>query len=256
MLKKLVKYGNSNALVLDKALLELLNISEGSVVKIKTDGISLIITPQNAQEKEEISKTIVPYDLMIKANTETMVQSSKDPKQMQIYMDELRKIEAKYTNHLQEQYAKTDYFNKFSILSEKYKNNIASDNIMNPEFLKESKALLLECAPIYAQIEQEYRDVTEKYAPIESKTITQSTDHWFNYSEFKKIHEKYAHLSEPIKKLQENPEYINELVLLSEKYLIDKKSPEYIEESQKLMSKYIPEWGTYQEEIKNAVRAK
>ena len=45
MLKKLVRYGNSNALVLDKAILELLNISEGSVVKISTDGKSIILTP-------------------------------------------------------------------------------------------------------------------------------------------------------------------------------------------------------------------
>jgi antitoxin component of MazEF toxin-antitoxin module len=58
MLKKNVKYGNSSALILDKALLELLNIAEGSVVKIKTDGISLIITPQNMLVKETISPTI------------------------------------------------------------------------------------------------------------------------------------------------------------------------------------------------------
>jgi antitoxin component of MazEF toxin-antitoxin module len=60
MLKKLVKYGNSNALVLDKALLELLNITEGSVVKIKTDGVSLIITPQDAVAPEQVSKTVSP----------------------------------------------------------------------------------------------------------------------------------------------------------------------------------------------------
>jgi len=46
MLKKLVKYGNSNALIFDKAILELLDIEEGSVLKIKTDGKSIILTPQ------------------------------------------------------------------------------------------------------------------------------------------------------------------------------------------------------------------
>jgi antitoxin component of MazEF toxin-antitoxin module len=45
MLKKLIKYGNSNALVLDKALLEILNIKEGGIVKISTNGKSLIISP-------------------------------------------------------------------------------------------------------------------------------------------------------------------------------------------------------------------
>ena len=59
MLKKLIKYGNSNALVLDKALLELLNISEGATVKIKTDGHSLIISPaiEAPAQKQAISTT-------------------------------------------------------------------------------------------------------------------------------------------------------------------------------------------------------
>src|SRR4029077_1240225 len=47
MLKKLVKYGNSTALVLDRAILELLNMKEGALVKLKTDGTSLIITPEH-----------------------------------------------------------------------------------------------------------------------------------------------------------------------------------------------------------------
>ncbi|HBL98817.1 TPA: hypothetical protein DDZ86_04205 [Candidatus Dependentiae bacterium] len=46
MLKKIVKLGHSNALVLDKAIMELLNMSEGSLVKLTTDGKSLTITPQ------------------------------------------------------------------------------------------------------------------------------------------------------------------------------------------------------------------
>jgi antitoxin component of MazEF toxin-antitoxin module len=45
MLKKLVKYGNSTALVLEKPLLELLEMEEGGYVKITTDGKSLTLTP-------------------------------------------------------------------------------------------------------------------------------------------------------------------------------------------------------------------
>lgn len=55
MLKKLVKYGNSNALVFDKAILELLNIKEGSIVKISTDGKTLTITPQDNESGETVS---------------------------------------------------------------------------------------------------------------------------------------------------------------------------------------------------------
>lgn len=45
MIKKLSKYGNSFAILIDKPILELLNISEGTQLKIKTDGESIIITP-------------------------------------------------------------------------------------------------------------------------------------------------------------------------------------------------------------------
>jgi len=54
MLKKLVKYGNSNALIIDKAILELLNIEEGSIIKIRTDGKSIIITPHEKAAPEKI----------------------------------------------------------------------------------------------------------------------------------------------------------------------------------------------------------
>ena len=43
MLKKLVKYGNSNALILDRSILALLDIREGSVVKLRIEGDSLIV---------------------------------------------------------------------------------------------------------------------------------------------------------------------------------------------------------------------
>ena len=44
MHKKLIKYGNSNALVLDRSILALLNISEGSIVKLRIEGDTLLIT--------------------------------------------------------------------------------------------------------------------------------------------------------------------------------------------------------------------
>jgi antitoxin component of MazEF toxin-antitoxin module len=53
MLKKLSKYGNSTTLVIDRAILELLNMDESSMVKLQTDGKSLIITPVAAGQKEK-----------------------------------------------------------------------------------------------------------------------------------------------------------------------------------------------------------
>jgi antitoxin component of MazEF toxin-antitoxin module len=67
MLKKLVRYGNSNALVLDKAILELLNIAEGSVVKISTDGRSIILTPHQEQVSSQVIETVTSNDALLVA---------------------------------------------------------------------------------------------------------------------------------------------------------------------------------------------
>ena len=53
MLKKLAKYGNSTTLVIDKAILELLNMDESTIVKLQTDGKSLIITPVDGGNQDK-----------------------------------------------------------------------------------------------------------------------------------------------------------------------------------------------------------
>jgi antitoxin MazE len=45
MVKKLTKHGNSLALIIDRAVLELLKISPDTLLDISTDGQVLIITP-------------------------------------------------------------------------------------------------------------------------------------------------------------------------------------------------------------------
>lgn len=45
MIKKLSKHGNSRALVIDKGVLELLNIDDETPLDISTDGKVLIISP-------------------------------------------------------------------------------------------------------------------------------------------------------------------------------------------------------------------
>lgn len=51
MKKKLVKYGNSTALVIDKPILQLLSIDETAELEISTDGESLILTPVKVDRK-------------------------------------------------------------------------------------------------------------------------------------------------------------------------------------------------------------
>ncbi|OFV84583.1 MAG: hypothetical protein A2W26_10610 [Acidobacteria bacterium RBG_16_64_8] len=45
MRKKLTRQGNSAALVIDKPLLELLDLDAGSSVDVQTDGTSLLVRP-------------------------------------------------------------------------------------------------------------------------------------------------------------------------------------------------------------------
>ena len=47
MIKNLRKVGNSNALLLDKAILELLGLDENGEVQLTIDNGSLIVTPAN-----------------------------------------------------------------------------------------------------------------------------------------------------------------------------------------------------------------
>jgi antitoxin component of MazEF toxin-antitoxin module len=48
MIKRLTRHGNSLALVIDKALLEILEIDADTPLKIRTDGTSLIVAPVRA----------------------------------------------------------------------------------------------------------------------------------------------------------------------------------------------------------------
>jgi antitoxin component of MazEF toxin-antitoxin module len=51
MVKKLTRHGNSLALVIDKPILELLNITKDTPLEITTDGRSLIICPSRSGDR-------------------------------------------------------------------------------------------------------------------------------------------------------------------------------------------------------------
>ena len=59
MVKKLVRHGNSYALVIDKPILELLKIEPDTPLEVSTDGGRLVLTPQNGQAREHELKKIL-----------------------------------------------------------------------------------------------------------------------------------------------------------------------------------------------------
>ena len=52
MIKTLTKHGNSYALVIDKPILDLLEIRPDTPLKIVTDGKSLVVSPSNGENEE------------------------------------------------------------------------------------------------------------------------------------------------------------------------------------------------------------
>lgn len=53
MQKKLVKHGNSLALVIDKPILELLKIEEDTPLEITTNGDALVVLPARSKERQK-----------------------------------------------------------------------------------------------------------------------------------------------------------------------------------------------------------
>jgi len=71
MLKKLTRHGNSLALVIDKGVLELMNIDDQTPLEISTDGTLLLISPvrdekRRQQFREALDKTNAKYGRALK----------------------------------------------------------------------------------------------------------------------------------------------------------------------------------------------
>ena len=71
MTKKLTRHGNSLALVIDRGVLDLLNIDDDTPLDVSTDGDVLIVTPvrSNARQKafkSALEKTNKRYGRLLK----------------------------------------------------------------------------------------------------------------------------------------------------------------------------------------------
>ncbi|GHV84910.1 AbrB family transcriptional regulator [Spirochaetia bacterium] len=53
MVKKLIQHGNSVAFVIDKPILEMLNITNETPFELSTDGKNIILSPQMEYTQEE-----------------------------------------------------------------------------------------------------------------------------------------------------------------------------------------------------------
>ena len=59
MVKRLIQHGNSAALVIDKPIMEILNITNETAFELSTDGRNLILSPQvNFSQEKDILQSL------------------------------------------------------------------------------------------------------------------------------------------------------------------------------------------------------
>lgn len=243
MLKKIVKYGNSSALVLDKALLELLNMAEGSIVKIKTDGISLIITPQNALVQEIVSPTLTIEDTFNDAHHKALELSFGDPEKVRAYQTGCKEITDRYMAITKNKMDTPEIRQALEALQKRF----AKDE-GNPEYTEQIRKVYQKYVPELERMYQELDTLVQELVSQDGDTTNRDGA----TSEFAKVHVKYAHMGEAVAALNEDPEYVHEMALLAEKYQTKNATnpQEYFEEYTKLISKHLPEYAAYAEEVK------
>lgn len=56
MIKRLVKHGNSRALIIDRAVLDILHIDDDTELTVAMEGKSLVITPSRPENEEEAER--------------------------------------------------------------------------------------------------------------------------------------------------------------------------------------------------------
>lgn len=241
MLKKLVKYGNSTALVLDKAILELLGMAEGSVVKIKTDGVSLIITPQEKVEAlgtEPVDPEKVLAEASRKMHAEHyQIEPSVDD--MNELGQALMQVNLRYKPLVDRLTKNADYLEAVAKLQKKYKNP-EQYAILGQEIL----ALQKQYVPEYEDYQKELTAIQEAFdkkfgakKPVQPNTMAIMTELFrARFADPKQIEMMHKDMA-----LQNNEEYRHELMLLAEKYQHNLSSSDYINAFKELRYKYIPE---------------
>ncbi|MGE0009941.1 MAG: hypothetical protein AB7F19_05315 [Candidatus Babeliales bacterium] len=252
MLKKLVKYGNSNAIILDKAILELLEIEEGAIIKIKTDGKSIIITPQEKVAPSKVHEVFTHHQASLEASIREGFKRYEG-----LEKDQREKLEGEYLVILK----------KFQGLSEELSKNKdfidAVDQlrkqcaITSPEFMANYKMLRDKHAPEHAKAEAELVAFEQLHnLKVHANTAKPSAEQIKEMEQdFYHVHQKNQEVYKKYAELMNNPEYQHEAQLIAEKYGADKNSAEYMQAIDALNDAYLPEFRKAQAEVK-AVAAK
>jgi antitoxin component of MazEF toxin-antitoxin module len=70
MIKTMIQHGNSSALVIDKPIMELLNIEQNTPLEISTDGKNIIISP--VRDRERLNRLSSSLEKINKKHSDTL----------------------------------------------------------------------------------------------------------------------------------------------------------------------------------------
>lgn len=247
MLKKLVKYGNSNALIFDKAILELLDIQEGSVLKIKTDGKSIILTPQVTAVSEKVNETFTHEDALLQASVKEMFKGYKDlaTEEREQLQQKFFGIFKKHKELLAKLYQHPDFFKEITVISQKF-------DPSTPEYMQAFNELKAKLCPELLPVEQAMANFESNHKLASSN----STDSEFSQEqrkamekEFAAVHKKYSQVYANSSTAFDAQEYQHEAQLLAEQFSAHKNSAEFMKANAELLNKYLPKLKQAQEEI-------
>jgi antitoxin component of MazEF toxin-antitoxin module len=237
MLKKLVRYGNSNALVLDKAILELLNIAEGSVVKISTDGKSIILTPFQPAVQTVI-ETLTSTDAMHLVGIRGSIPYYKDfdPETQKILEKELSDI----MKHHSEMIMKLNLNPEFQAESLALQTACGTDSI---KFAEMRKSLLEKYNPELAEHPKKIAEFDKKCRLLAGKEPIQDIEQQQKDmgKEFQDVFAKHKYTQMACSTMMQSPEYVHRAQLLTERFQDNQGSVEFIEAMKKLMYEFCPE---------------
>ncbi len=173
MLKKLSKYGNSTALVIDKAILEILNMNESSLVKLKTDGKSLIISPVEPNNTDDLS--LVRFNDTIEALQCAYQNSQINNKTLKKIEDLPKDVQEDYRKEVLALLAKHNIM-KFSaiIQSDDYKNALEEIKTkhhpltQSEKFIEEYNKVNNQYCPELEEYGKEVNELNKKYGLLQA----------------------------------------------------------------------------------------
>ena len=237
MLKKLVRYGNSNALVLDKAILELLNIAEGSVVKISTDGKSIILTPYQPATPI-IQETMTSADAMRVANVQESMKIYKNLSEEQKSFFEKELLIA--TKKHAELMMSLGYHEQLQKEFADARIACAGDQAA---FMKQYKILIAKYVPEIPALQEKMLEIHEQCKILSGGQSVQNlqSQHVQMEKDIAEVFAKHKAMQTAVGNFMNSSEYQHRAQLITEKYQGNQNSTEFMQEMKSLMYEFCPD---------------